>query len=89
MVGNGRQYLLNGLSGTAARTFDTAADSLPKSYISNHVLNLDEVTAARRAFSDGRFSEAADLFAKAYRKVAADVSSPTSAFRHGAGYKTQ
>jgi hypothetical protein len=88
MVGNGRQYLLNGLTGAAARTFDMAADSLPKSYILNHVLDLDQVTAARRAFSDGRFSEAADLFAKAYRKVAADAGgSPSSAFRRGPANK--
>jgi hypothetical protein len=82
-VANGRQYLLNGLNGAAARTFDAAADALPKTYILNHVLDLDQVTAARRAFSDGRFSEAADLFAKAYRKVPADLGSPSSAFRRG------
>jgi len=80
-VGNGKQYLLNGLSGAAARTFDTAADSIPTSYVVSHVLDLGEVTAARKAFCDGRFSEAADLFAKAYRKVPTDAGSPSSAFR--------
>jgi hypothetical protein len=83
MVGNGKQYLLNGLPGAAARTFDTAADSIPKSYVVNHVLDLDEVTAARKAFGDGHFSEAADLFAKAYRKVPTDTGSPSGAFRRG------
>jgi len=87
MVGNGRQYILNGLAGAAARTFDSAADSIPNSYVVNRVLDLGQVAVARKAFSDGRFSEAADLFANAYRKVPSDVRSPSSAFRRGPAFK--
>ena len=80
-VGNGRQYLRNGLAGSAARTFDSAADSLPKTYIKNGVLDLDEVDNARKAFAEGHFSVAADLFSKAYRKVPAATAFDSSAFR--------
>jgi hypothetical protein len=81
IVGNGRQYLLNGLPGAAARTFDAAADSIPRTYVASGVLDLNQVSTARRAFADGRFSEAADLFSNAYRKVPTDTAFDSSAFR--------
>ncbi len=56
MVGNGKQYLLNGLPGAAARTFDTAADSIPKRQTCSprHTEKFRQMGARLRARSDAR-----------------------------------
>ena len=81
LVNNGRQYQRNGLEGPAARTFAEAANSLPQSYVDDHIVNLDQLSLAQEAWSDARFSTASDFFGQAFRKVPGDLDFASSAFR--------
>lgn len=81
LVNNARQYQSNGLAGAAARTFDEARNSLPQKYVTAHIVDLGDLTAAHEAYSNNRFSEASDLFMQALRKVPADLDTLSNAFR--------
>lgn len=73
MIENARQYMDSGAQGDAARIFYEASNSLPESYIIRNMVYLEEVKAANEAFLEGKFSEASDLFARAFRKIPRDA----------------
>jgi hypothetical protein len=76
-VNNARQLLEFNLPGDAARVFNDASNSLPESYVARGIVALSDLTPARQAFAEGRFSDAADLFAHAFRKVQGGSTSGT------------
>jgi hypothetical protein len=66
-LGNARDYKNFGHDGPAARLFEEASKLMPTSIAAK--VRKDELEKAKRAFDDGRFAEAADLYQQAFRAV--------------------
>lgn len=64
---NAREYKDKGHDGPAARLFEEARERLPQRYSSK--VNREELDKAKRAFDEGRFTEAADRFVMAFRAI--------------------
>jgi len=67
LLWNARDYNNKGHDGPAARAFNQASEHIPSVYTSK--VNRGELEKARRAFDDGRFSEAADRFKAAFSAI--------------------
>ena len=70
-LGNARDYKNLGHDGPAARLFEEASKLMPTSLAPR--VRKDELEKAKRAFDDGRFAEAADLYEQAFRVVPPDL----------------
>jgi hypothetical protein len=70
-LGNAREYKNFGHDGPAARLFEEASELMPTSLASR--VPKDVLEKAKRAFDDGRFAEAADLYEQAFRAVSPDL----------------
>jgi hypothetical protein len=67
LLGNAREFKVKDFDGPAARIFDEASALIPGSDDSQ--VDKEALAKARSAFTDGKFSEAADLFVKAFRGI--------------------
>jgi hypothetical protein len=67
LLGNARDYKNHGHDGPAARLFNEASRLIPPSRAST--VNKDKLGRAQKAFDEGRFDEAADLYVQAFRGI--------------------
>jgi tetratricopeptide (TPR) repeat protein len=65
-LGNARDYKNHGHDGPAARLFNEASRLIPAS---DSRVNKEKLERAKKAFDEGRFDEAADLYVQAFRGI--------------------
>jgi hypothetical protein len=67
LLANAREFKAKTFDGPAARIFNDASALIPEKDDPN--VDKESLAKAKTAFADGRFSEAADLFVKAFRSI--------------------